>query len=95
MDGTKDTKEAMQAILALADFLIERLGDGAGVDDLVAVWSKLTSDDVFMKKIKSGWEGKENISKELTGITTAEITTLGYDLAPDIIAILLKLKKKS
>lgn len=90
--GTKETKEAMKALISIAAFLAERLKDGVGIDDAVALFSKLASDDVFMKKLKDGYIGKEKISEELKNLDTAGITALGFEIAPDIIDLLLKLK---
>ena len=89
---TKETKEAMKALIAIVGFLVERLGDGIGYDDLLAVISKLTSDDVFMKKIKEGYDGLEKISGELKTLNTETITALGLEVAPDIVDLLLKIK---
>jgi hypothetical protein len=91
--GIKETKESMKGILALVEFIIERLDDGAGFDDVVAAFSKFTSDDVFKNKVKVAWEGREIVSKELSELDTAEMMELGMTLAPDIIAILNKMKK--
>lgn len=92
--GTKETKEALIAMVAVTEFLAERLKDGAGIDDIVAVYSKLTSDDVFMKKLKEGYEGINKVGEELKDLKIDEITTLGYEIAPAIISLLLKLKAK-
>lgn len=90
---TKETKEALIAVMAITEFLIERLKDGAGLDDIVATYSKLTSDDVFMKKIKAGFEGINKISSELKDLSVEETTMLGYQIAPEVISLLAKLKK--
>jgi hypothetical protein len=91
--GIKDTKEALIAIVTIFEFFAERLKDGAGIDDVVAIYSKLVADDVFVKKVKDGYSGLKNISKELKDIKTEEITALGYEIAPQIVSLLLKLKK--
>lgn len=91
--GTKETREALKGIVTLSSFLIERLKDGIGIDDAISVYSKLTSDDVFKTKIIDAYQGVEKIQEELKDLTTEEITTLGLDIAPDIIQILLQLKK--
>ena len=92
--GTKETKEALIALIAISEFLTERLADGAGLDDVAAVYSKLTSDDVFVKKIKIGFEGLDKIQEELKDLTTEEVTVLGYEVAPLIVSLLLKIKNK-
>lgn len=91
--GTKETREALKGIVTLSSFLIERLKDGIGIDDAISVYSKLTSDDVFKTKIIDAYQGVEKIQEELKDLTAEEITTLGLDIAPDIIQILLQLKK--
>jgi hypothetical protein len=90
---TKETKEALIAIIGITEFLVERLSDGVRFDDVLAIYSKLTSDDVFMKKIKNGFEGIDKVTKELKELSTEEIAILGYEIAPQMIAILAKLKK--
>ena len=92
METTKETKEALQALIAIVGFLAERLKDGAGVDDLVAVFSKLTSDDVFKKKMKEGYEGLDKVGEELKKLDVQAVTALGFEIAPDIVDLLLKLK---
>jgi hypothetical protein len=92
MNTTKETKEALQALITIVGFLAERLKDGAGIDDLVAVFSKLTSDDVFKKKIKEGYEGLDKVAEELKKLDATAITALGFEVAPDIVDLLLKLK---
>lgn len=91
--GTKETKEALKAVILISSFIIERLKDGVGVDDAVATYSKLTSDEVFKTKIKDGYEGLDKVREELKDLTTDEITTLGLEVAPDIVQLLLQLKK--
>lgn len=93
VSSTKETKEAMKAIIAISAFLVERLKDGLGIDDAVALFSKITSDDVFIKKLKEGYEGKEKIAEELKTLDTPAITALGFELAPDIVDLLLKIKQ--
>lgn len=94
MSDIKETKEALVALVTLFDFLAERLKDGAGIDDLIATYSKLTSDTVFIKKLKDGYEGKEKIHEELKKLDIDGVTELGYAIAPEIITLLLKLRKE-
>ncbi len=92
--STKETKEALIAIVTIAEFLGDRLKDGIGIDDFVATYSKLTSDDIFMKKLKSGYEGVDKIKEEMKDLKIEEITALGYEIAPSIVSLLLKFKNK-
>ena len=93
-NGTKEIKEALVAFIAITEFLSDRIKDGVGFDDLVATYSKLTSDDVFIKKVKAGYEGLDKIRDELKDLSVEEVTNLGYDISPSIVSLLLKLKKK-
>jgi hypothetical protein len=92
--GTKETKEALRAVIAIIEFIIERTKDGVGVDDAFAIWSKFSSDAVFKAKVKAGWENVEAVRNEISNLSTAGITALGFEIAPELIALLLKLKKE-
>lgn len=92
--GTKDTKEALRAIIAIIEFILERTKDGIGFDDALGVWSKFQSDEVFKNKLKIGWDGKENLSKELGNMSVEEVTVLGFEIAPELVALLLKMRKE-
>lgn len=91
--GTKETREALKAMITVTSFIIERLKDGVGVDDAIALYSKLTADEVFKTKLKDGYEGLDKVREELKDLTTDEITTLGLEVAPEIVQLLLQLKK--
>jgi hypothetical protein len=91
--GTKETKEALHAVLEIVTFIIERMKDGVGVDDAFALYSKMTSDSVFKEKLKAGYEGLDQVRNELSNLSNEEITSLGFDMAPDFIALLFLLKK--
>lgn len=94
ISSTKETKEALKALISIVSFLAERLKDGIGFDDAVALYSKIASDDVFMKKIKEGYDGIDKVSEELKHLDIQAITDLGLEVAPDIVDLLLKLKNK-
>jgi len=93
ISSTKETKEALKAVIALAAFISERMKDGVGFDDALALFSKLTADDVFKKKLKEGYEGIDKVGEELKNLDVQGMTSLALDIAPDIIDLLAKLKK--
>lgn len=92
METTKETKEAMRALVAILAFLAERLKDGIGFDDAIALISKLTSDDIFIRKLKEGYDGIDKIGDELKNLDASKITALGLEIVPDIVDLLIKLK---
>ena len=92
--STKETKEAIRALIVIVGFLAERLKDGFGIDDVVAAYSKMTSDDVFKTKVLEGIKDWDKIQEELKSLDTTTITMLGIELAPDFIDLLKKLTEK-
>lgn len=92
--STKETKEAIRALIVISGFLAERLRDGFGIDDAVAAYSKMTSDDVFRTKVLEGFKDWDKISEEVKNLDTTTITMLGLELAPDFIDLLKKLSKE-
>ena len=49
--GIKELKEALVGVNELAIFIAMRLKDGIGLDDAMAIWSKLSSDEEFKQKM--------------------------------------------
>lgn len=90
---TKETKEGLIALISILDFFAERFKDGAGYDDALAFISKLFSDDVFVKKIKNGLDGINQVAEELKNLDSEKIAALGFEIAPDVIQLLSKIKK--
>lgn len=62
--GIKDTKEAIVGVLEIALFIKERIADGLGMDDAMAVWDKVKNDEDFKSKVVAAYEGYANISQE-------------------------------
>ena len=70
--GIKETKEAVQGLLAVSSFLAVRLKDGAGVDDAAALVQKLMMDDEFKKVLEAAVEGAKQIPAEVKDLSLAE-----------------------
>ncbi len=73
----KDTKEMLIAVNELSIFLIGRLKDGIGMDDAMAAFAKMQSDEEFKNIMGNAIKGIGNIPKEISDIDIAE----GFELA--------------
>lgn len=94
MPTVKESKEILLLTKALAVFLAERLKDGAGVDDAIALLSKLALDPAFVVLAAEAWAGASEAGKELADLDGAEIKELGH-IAVDIVAdVISALKAK-
>ena len=87
--GTKETEEAIVAIFAIAELLIERFKDGAGVDDVVAIYDALSEDVVFQAKIVAAYENYKQIPAEVKDLDIEG----GFKLAGVILPLALNLIK--
>lgn len=85
--GIKEAKEALVGVNELAICLAERLKDGVGVDDMVALFMKLQSDDEFKAKLAAAADGIGAVPAELKDLSLAE----GMELAVVQIAYVPKL----
>lgn len=74
--GTKETREAILALVLLGKFVAERLKDGVQLDDAVALGEKLIADAAFKDKVLAGVQGADAIPKEVTELDTADILEL-------------------
>lgn len=77
MEGIKEVKEAVVALNELTIFVAGRVKDGVGVDDAMALVSKLMTDEAFKAKIAAALESAEKIPAELKDISLQE----GIELA--------------
>lgn len=69
--GIKETKEAVVALLQLGKFVADRLKDGAGWDDAVALGAKLM-DQSFRDMLTAAVDGIDQVPAELKAITLSE-----------------------
>lgn len=75
--GVKETKEALIGINELSLCIAERLKDGVGVDDIMAIWEKLGNDPAFKQKLADAIDGYSKIPAEVGDIDVNE----GIELA--------------
>ena len=91
--GIKELKEAMVGINELAMFLAMRMKDGVGVDDAMAVWTKLNSDADFKDKMVAAYDGIAGVPAEIKDIDLAEgleLAMLQIKYIPELIESLKK-----
>lgn len=74
--GVRETLEANAAAQEVGLFILERMKDGAGFDDLVAVWDK-QDDAEFMRIVKEGYKGWDLIDDELGELDAEDAVALG------------------
>jgi hypothetical protein len=86
--GIKETKEAILALVVLGKFVADRLKDGAGFDDALALGQKL-SDQEFKAKVLAGVDGIDKIPAEVKDISLVEVFELAK-LIPDILVEIQK-----
>lgn len=89
----KETQEAIDGVMEVSLFLIKRMKDGIGVDDVSALWDKLQDDHEFKEVIKKGYEGVSNVPAELKDIDLVEGTQLGIQMIGYVPRIIMSLKK--
>lgn len=74
--GIKESEEVLVATKILSVFLIKRLKDGVGVDDLVATIQKIVFDPKFLSAINAGIKDVKLVGKELADLDSEEISQL-------------------
>ena len=70
--GIKELKEALVGVNELAIFIAMRLKDGIGLDDAMAIWSKLSSDEEFKQKMVAAYDGISQVPAEIKDLDLAE-----------------------
>ena len=75
--GVKEFKELLEGCNELALYLVERLKDGVGADDLTDLMSKLMVDGEFKGKMEAAYEGLDKLGDEVKDIDLGE----GVELA--------------
>lgn len=89
--GTKESEEVLIAVKILGVFLVKRLKDGVGADDLLAVIQKIVFDGAFVNALKEGMDGSALVPKELADLDAEEIRKIAGVGLDSILAILAEL----
>ena len=75
--GLKETTEVIEALTLITVFLTQRLKDGIGADDAMALMQKIMSDPEFMDVFARAADGVAEIPGELSDLDFEESLTLG------------------
>lgn len=82
--GTKETKEAVVALLAVGAFVVKRAKDGIDLTDVAALVAKI-QDPEFAALVSAGVEGIDKVPMELKDLKLAEAFQLAGDLIPEVV----------
>src|SRR5690606_31975838 len=86
--GIKETKELLVGIFAISTLLMERLKDGWGYDDAIAIVSKLLMDSSFKDKLTKAFSDIDKIKAEVKDLKTEEIAELAAYRVPEIMSLI-------
>jgi hypothetical protein len=75
--GIKETKEALEAFNEIGLFVASQIKDGVGVEDALALYSKIVSDEAFKSIIVNAYDRYDQIPAEIKDIDMGE----GLELA--------------
>lgn len=87
--GIQEVKDVLVALNEVGIFLASRLKDGAGVDDVVALVTKLSTDDEFKLIIAAAVAAMKHVPAELKDLDLVEgveLAQLQLSYLPKIIA---------
>lgn len=82
--GTKETKEAAIALLAIGAFVVRRAKDGVDLADAAALLAKL-QDPAFLAVVMAGADGIDKIGDEFKDMDLSEAFQLAGDLIPEVL----------
>lgn len=89
--GIKETKECFIAGNEIGIFILQRIKDGLGIDDALALVAKLTADAEFQKIIADAIDKVGLVPAEIKDFSVAEgleLATLQIGYVPRIIGAL-------
>ena len=89
--GTKETKEAVIALLSVGAFVVKRAKDGVDLTDAVALIAKI-QDPEFVSLVTAGVEGIEKVGEEFKDLKLAEAFQLAGDLIPEVVKAIESVK---
>lgn len=86
-EGIVETKEALKALVVVGKFVVDRLKDGVGLDDLTALITKLVADPEFKKVLDAGVAGIDKVPAELADLDFAEIIEIAA-IMPELLKVI-------
>lgn len=87
----KETKDVLKGVEVLAMKIVARLGDGAGVDDVIS----LATDGELRNAITAAVQGVGNVDDELKDLSVDEIAELVTAVTPVVVNIIKALRAAS
>lgn len=93
MSGTKETKEAVLAVLKLAPILVKQFKDGVQGSDVVELYAKIMGNEEVKAAILAGYEGYQQVPDEVKDLSLAETIDLVIAILPEIQKLIEELKK--
>lgn len=80
MDETKESREALLALVAIGKFVSDRVRDGVDLDDAFALGKALTGDSKLKVLVDAGRKDADKIKGELSNMTLPKILSFAQVL---------------
>jgi chaperonin GroEL (HSP60 family) len=93
--GTKETQEAMSALLKVTAVMAKHLKDGAQLNDFAKVYADIMADEALKLALQKGYEDVKMVPAELKDLELVEGFQLFAALVPDLMAMVEALKKQA
>lgn len=74
--SNKSTKDFLEVVNEILLFLFQRLSDGVGADDILAIWTKITNDAEFRSILADAVSGFSGIEGEMKTLTMPDMMDL-------------------
>lgn len=92
-ESIQETVEALNAVFAITNFIVERAKDGVQLADAGALVEKLLIDEEFKKLIANGFAGLSKIPAEMKDLDEGEIAQLAGVGIASVFGVIKALKK--
>lgn len=83
--GVKETKEAILALVVIGKFVVDRLKDGAQIDDAIALGTALLADGDFKATVMAGVNGIDQVPAEVKELDIQDMIEIAK-VIPEIVA---------
>lgn len=93
MESIKETKELVQGVINVSKLIIERVKDGVGLEDAVAIGEKILSDEAFRSSVIEAVKGAQSIPAEIKDLDETEVAELSAIGIALVFGIIKSLKK--
>jgi len=93
IQGTKETKELLIALLKVTPILLKQFKDGAQVQDATELYEKIVGNAEMKAVILQAYEGYKLVPGELKDLSVKEGISLASELLPELFKVIDELKK--